>query len=211
MKSLYKKLIRSLMPIGLFVVFICSTVCAKDVKDVKPPIDFPINVFLLLSVLLFVISVLLFLLIRFLLKYYKKKKEEKALLKKVAWEIAFEQLHALQEQDLPAQGKIKEYFSALSDILRHYIENHFEIRAPEMTTEEFLSKIKENSSMDGFKDHVHQFLVNADMVKFAKGIASLQEMEENFMLVNNFVETTKEKDHKIMETALRSSNTKGKV
>ncbi|RKY08685.1 MAG: hypothetical protein DRP65_08795 [Planctomycetota bacterium] len=54
---------------------------------------------------------------------------------KPAHEIAYARLKALVKDDLVAAGKIKEFYERISDILRHYIEHRFDLRAPERTTE----------------------------------------------------------------------------
>ena len=36
------------------------------------------------------------------------------------------------------QGLFKEFFTRVADIARHYMEDRFNIRAPHMSTEEFL-------------------------------------------------------------------------
>ena len=43
-----------------------------------------------------------------------------------------------EARGLIAEGAFKEYYSALSGIVRTYVEQRFRIRAPEMTTEAFL-------------------------------------------------------------------------
>src|SRR5207245_506058 len=53
-------------------------------------------------------------------------------------EIAAAELERLRGRRLVEHGAFKEYYSALSDIVRRYLEDRFKLRAPEMTTEEFL-------------------------------------------------------------------------
>src|SRR5439155_1494096 len=53
-------------------------------------------------------------------------------------EIAAAELERPRGRRLVEQGAFKEYYSALSDIVRRYLEHRFQLRAPEMTTEEFL-------------------------------------------------------------------------
>ena len=49
------------------------------------------------------------------------------------------QLEKLKQAQLWQNGKIKAYYSDLSDILRLYIENRYNSPALEMTTDEILS------------------------------------------------------------------------
>jgi hypothetical protein len=51
-------------------------------------------------------------------------------------------LEALKAKDYISRGLIKEYYTEISDITRHYLENRFNLKAPEMTTEEFLASAR---------------------------------------------------------------------
>ena len=76
--------------------------------------------------------------------YFRRKKTKAAVrIFKPAHEIAYARLQSLIRQDLVKAGKVKEFYEAISDILRHYIEDRFELRAPERTTEEFLFEIRD--------------------------------------------------------------------
>src|SRR5262249_46017098 len=46
-------------------------------------------------------------------------------------EIAVDALRALRARRLPEAGEFKEFYSALSDIVRRYLEDRFQVRAPE--------------------------------------------------------------------------------
>ena len=63
---------------------------------------------------------------------------------------------------------IEAFFVAISSIVRRYLEDRFELRAPELTTEEFLALAGSASHLS--HDHQHllrDFLRQADLVKFA--------------------------------------------
>ena len=110
-------------------------------------------------------------------------------------EIAYERLRQLKDEDLPGQGRVKEYYSALSDVIRHYLENRFSYRAPEMTTEEFMEAIKVSSEMlDGHKDLLKDFLSHCDMVKFAKYGPTPLEVLDSFSAAERLVDQTKTGD-----------------
>ena len=57
---------------------------------------------------------------------------------KTAHQLAHDRLSDLEVENLPAQGRIKEFYERISYILRWYIEHRFDLKAPERTTEEFL-------------------------------------------------------------------------
>ncbi len=84
-------------------------------------------------------------------------------------ERALVELAELMAQDLISKSKIKEFFLALTLIVRRYIERAHDIRAPEQTTEEFLLAASRNPQ---FRPEVlvklRAFLQTADLVKFAE-------------------------------------------
>ena len=109
-----------------------------------------------------------------------------------AYEVALEQLEELARKDLPSQGKWKEYFSGISNIVRHYLEQGFAYKAPEMTTEEFLAHARETSYLTSVhKELLKDFLVACDMVKFAKYVPAPEEGAQVYDAAHQFVVQTK--------------------
>lgn len=105
--------------------------------------------------------------------------------------VAITALEALQNQKLWQNNKHKEYYSALTDILRTYLDGRFGVGAMEMTTDEILEQIKslelpQKSAMD-----LVSVLQDADLVKFAKAMPEASENESAFSKVYYFVEETK--------------------
>lgn len=107
------------------------------------------------------------------------------------WEVAYARLQDLDQKHLPKTGRFEPYYIALSSILRFYIEDRFELHAPEQTTPEFLDA----ASRHGVFSETHQglladFLRHCDRVKFARYVPTLPEMERSFDVVLRFVEET---------------------
>jgi hypothetical protein len=120
-------------------------------------------------------------------------------------ERAYRELEWLLGQGFIDRGELKEFFFHLSRILREYIEGRFGLRAPELTTEEFLielirKKPGEESAPartpdDGGIPRDHQpllrdFLERADLVKFAKYTPGREEIEGSFEASKRFIEAT---------------------
>ncbi|MFH1664725.1 MAG: hypothetical protein ABIA77_01100, partial [Candidatus Omnitrophota bacterium] len=115
-----------------------------------------------------------------------------ALKAKTADEIAYEELNRLREMKLPEKGEVREYYFRLSGIVRHYLENRFSYRAPEMTTEEFLGLLKNSAELKGeHKKLLKDFLSHCDMVKFAKYGSTLLEMLDSFKSAERLVDQTR--------------------
>ena len=63
----------------------------------------------------------------------------------------------------------KPFVIAISDTLRSYLEERFNFRAPDRTTEEFLLDLQRTSLLDhSQKDSLGDFLQRCDLVKFAR-------------------------------------------
>ena len=88
-----------------------------------------------------------------------------------------------------AEFNDKTFASSISDILRTYIEGEFCIRAPELTTEEFLAEAKGHEDLKGgFADQLKGFLNWVDLVKFAKMPLEEQQRDELYQSAFTFVE-----------------------
>lgn len=110
---------------------------------------------------------------------------------------ALESLSLLYEKKLPDRGEIKEYFFELSLIARIYIEERFELRAAEMTTEEFWVYVRDCMEIGTqHRSMLREFFEFADMVKFAKYVSTPVEIEKSFDSVKSFVEETALKEAK---------------
>lgn len=84
--------------------------------------------------------------------------------------IALRRLDQIKAEKIWQQGKTKEYYSDITDILREYIENRFEINALELTSDETIVafRAKPNLLDEVTFNNLVRILKNADLVKFAK-------------------------------------------
>ena len=131
--------------------------------------------------------------------YFRRKKTIAAVrIFKPAHEIAYARLQLLVQQDLIKAGRVKEFYEGVSDILRHYIEDRFELRAPERTTEEFLFEIRDTGILsEGDRKALMEFLTHCDLVKFAKHSPTNEQIQHTFDLAKNFIEQTKSEARQI--------------
>jgi hypothetical protein len=158
----------------------------EGLRDVKAPVFFPSNALLIIVILLVaVIGVIIVWYLFFKVK--KNKVEETPADTRLPWEIAYQQLDELERSSLLEEGQFKVYYSRLSDIIRKYFEHQFGVRAPEMTTEEFLS----NDLTVTQKSALKKFLSSCDIVKFAKYIPQLTEGKASFQFARELVQETK--------------------
>jgi hypothetical protein len=106
--------------------------------------------------------------------------------------VAFRQLEQLQEEKLWQKGDIKGYYTRLTEIIRLYLENRFNVYSMELTTLETLTELRKT----GFKEDesyrkLRTVLTGADLVKFAKFNPEPSDNELQFNYAWEFVEKTK--------------------
>jgi hypothetical protein len=139
---------------------------------------------------------------------YLRRKKVKELVRifKPAHELAYERLRMLVNEDLISAGRIKEFYERISDILRHYIEHRFSLRAPERTTEEFLAELTNTDVLPAAeKQRLSEFLQHCDLVKFAKYNPTTEQIQGTFDLVKDFIEKTKSDERKVDVTDMTGS------
>lgn len=128
----------------------------------------------------------------------RKRIEELVRIFKPAHEIAYARLRVLVKDDLVKAGRIKEFYERISNILRHYIEHRFDLRAPERTTEEFLVELRFTDVLSASdKKSLGEFLKHCDLVKFAKHNPTTEQIQRTFDSVKNFIDKTKSDERKI--------------
>lgn len=96
-------------------------------------------------------------------------------------------LENLRQQKLWQSGKVKEFYSSLTDIAREYIEGQFGVNAVEMTTDDILEEIKPLHFSQETYDKLKDTMEVADLVKFAKYSSSNLESENAMNSMTEFV------------------------
>jgi hypothetical protein len=146
----------------------------KGPIDIKPPIEAPI---IFKEIAPWIMGSLLVLAFIFLILYsLRRRKNNKGFFtlpqkpKEPAHVIALRGLDRIKEEKIWQHGKIKLYYSEITEVLRQYIENRFDIQAMEMTTDETVSVFKYRRSLVDEKsfENLKKILTLADLVKFAK-------------------------------------------
>jgi len=103
------------------------------------------------------------------------------------YDKAVDDLKKLREEKMWQSGKVKEYFSSLTDIAREYIEGQFGVNAVEMTTDDILEEIKPLHFPKETYDKLKDTMEVADLVKFAKYSASTLESDTALSSMTEFV------------------------
>ena len=96
-------------------------------------------------------------------------------------------LESLKQQKLWQAGKVKEYYSGLSDIAREYIEGQFNVNAVEMTTDDILEEVEELDFDREIFGKLKDTMELSDLVKFAKYTTSPLENDNAMSDMTDFV------------------------
>ena len=164
------------------------------IYDIKDPLGIPFGFIEILPwILLFmVIAVLVWLIIR----YLSKRKHgipvsESREPSEPAHVIAMRELKQLKSESLWQQGKIKEYYTRLTEIVRIYIERQFGIMAMEQTSDEIIGELHGWNGVDRqVVDLLRECFYLADLVKFAKARPVEQEHEASLNTAFHFVKAS---------------------
>lgn len=164
--------------------------------DIKPPENLPQSYNLWIwGGILFGFALLSGIAVVVIIRTRKKTSDGIAANKIPAHLLAFDEFNALVSENLVEKGDIKVFYQKISDIVRRYIENRFNIKAPEQTTEEFLSGIQtRNDFNDTYKALLKNFLTHCDLVKFARHQPETEDIQNTFDSSKEFILGTKEEE-----------------
>ncbi len=99
-------------------------------------------------------------------------------------------LDALERERLWQQGEHKAYQSRLTDLLRGYIEERYQVPALERTTDELMQELKVSPLSLEQQSLLANALRSADLVKFAKALPSPQENEQLMAAARRLIRET---------------------
>jgi len=165
---------------------IASALPPSKLRDIVEPI-YIINWWYVAA---FVIGsfVCIFIIDRIIRKWKRRVRRERETKRVVVppYEEAMEQLTAVKP--LMKESNDKAFSIAVSQVLRRYIERQFEIRAKEMTTEEFLPIAIDHGALKGdLSEILTDFLSHVDLVKFAKHKLDEGSMTELYESAERFI------------------------
>jgi hypothetical protein len=95
-----------------------------------------------------------------------------------AWIVAVEALDAIARSDLLSRGATKEYYDAISDVVRRYLGGTRGFDALEMTTEEVLRHMRKSPLHGVAPAEIEHLLRECDLVKFARYVPSHEESDK---------------------------------
>jgi len=167
----------------------------QPIRDIKSPWDIPFQISDYIWHIIIGLAILL--LIAGLIYYYMRKKrglplfpvKEKIILP--PYEEAITLLEKIRKEKIWRTGNVKQYYSELTDVLRNYIKRHFEVNAPELTSNETVRELTAKELNETVINKMNSIFKIADLVKFAKSNPAPTENENCLNLAFDFVNETK--------------------
>lgn len=164
----------------------------REIKDIKPVMNAPfpwrdyLPYFLLAALVLAGIVLLI-------IHFAGKKKPVAAAPPKPkipAHIIALDTLKKINEEKIWQSGMTKKYHSEVSDTVRAYIEDRFEIQAMEQTSVETMKQFGKSMITPEQREKLKYILETADLAKFAKSEPVSYENEQSMLYAVDFVTST---------------------
>jgi hypothetical protein len=178
-----------------------------SIKDIKEPLSAPLTIrevlpYILITLLIFGVIVGSI----FAIQYLKNRKKPKTVsgAKKPllpAHIIAMRELDRLWQKKLCQSGLVKQHYSELSDIVRTYIENRWDIAAMEMVSSEIITALAPLHLSEEAIRKLEQTFYWSDMVKFAKANPLPDENSTTYHNIVDFVQMTKQEQESRETTA----------
>jgi hypothetical protein len=190
-------------PLILTVLTIPVDTVKQQIRDIKDPFKVSLTFMEILTWILYGLGAVIIILIAIYV-YRKYRKNEPIIRlpekpKEPAHLIALRELDKLKDEKLWQNDLVKKYHSELTEIVRRYIENRFNIMALEQTSYEILQSINNSGNISNPSiEALRHLLTIADFVKFAKVIPLPDENDSSLRNAYLFVNETKDEPNPII-------------
>ncbi len=144
---------------------------AEDIRDIRgPKAVFPAWIIPTLVALVAALAIAAY-------AFWRWQRRRRPVRPLLPFEIALQRLEEIRALMQPA--RVREFSIAITDIVRAYIEQRFNVTATHRTTEEFLHDLLNSShtTLASHRDLLAEFLQQCDLAKFAGMSLSQRNME----------------------------------
>jgi hypothetical protein len=106
---------------------------------------------------------------------------------------AMQEIERIKEDKIAASENSKEYYTRLTDTLRTYIKERYGFNAMEMTSTEIIEHLQANQDEEALRE-LRVLFQTADLVKFARYTALMNENDMNLLNAVDFINHTKQEE-----------------
>ena len=157
------------------------------IREAKMPMK---TIVMYVAGIIIIVAILGFLVWYFIKKYREKNnkpKEKINEIKLLPHEKAMQNLAQLESQNLWQNGQEKIYHTLLTDAIRTYLEEQFNMDVFEKTSSELMQQIKKQKALSNSRQAVRSIFETADLVKFAKNKPSEEEHLQSMELAREII------------------------
>lgn len=175
-----------------------------DIREIRGPLAIPVSTLRLLAIVLVaaLLGAALYALVRRLRKREDRSEGRPAGPPPLPpHEVALRELARLEASPLLERGQVKEYHIRVSEIVRRYLEDRFDVPALEMTTWEVLRGLESAGVGADLRGDLKRFLDPCDRVKFAKARPDDDASRAVLALGREIVERTKPVGDRLAEVS----------
>ena len=162
-----------------------ATNALDGLRDIRPPISIP-DYWLWLGILTLSLAVL-----AALIYVWRRRQQRRAIVLSVPEVPAHQKA---RRRLLIARDHFDEpqvFCIIVSDTVRAYLEDRFQLKAPERTTEEFVGELQSSPSLTPEqKSRLGEFLERCDLAKFARYQPDRSELERLYHSAEQLIEET---------------------
>ena len=105
-------------------------------------------------------------------------------------QVALQEMERIKSSKSSQSDDVKQYYTELTDALRIYMEERFGFNAMEMTSDEIIEKLNEQSDKEWIGE-LRELFQMSDLVKFAKYKPLINENDMNLINAIEFINKTK--------------------
>ena len=110
---------------------------------------------------------------------------------RLPWQVAYDELARIEGLGLLDQGRVKEYYTLVTDCLRTFLENQFHLRVLDRTTTELKPILAQSDLAPEHTRRLLDLFIEGDLVKFAKFIPDVEAASQATIEARSLVDATR--------------------
>ncbi len=177
-----------------------------DILDIRNPVIWDLR-----WVWILLVSLLLFLLLYLAYRWWQRRKERRKMVPPLTpLEKGIGRLEEMIQQKWIEEGRIREFYFALSEIFRDFLEAELGVVTKEATLEELKPRLKAVSELIAQEvNEAMQLLQVADLAKFAKLIPTKEKVFHSYRVCRAWMTKIAERRRQLAEQALQLQKVSG--
>jgi len=163
----------------------------EDLRDIQPPAEVAVRSLTLVWAALGVLAAALLAVVAW--RYFQKYRARvrAAVAPPLPLDVRTRRaLDSLKGEDLPAQGRVKDFYFRLSEILRGYLGERYGFDALECTSTELMARLRGLRALGLPEEGLMRFISESDMVKYARADSSADSCRDSLSFGYSLLDKT---------------------